>query len=148
MRKLLKQVAAWFVLYILPGGFTLGAGGWLSSHLARWYDVNGYHRFKKGDVLELRCRNIVGYGIRPRGTVLGFKWRELIPGRREESYVIEMEKDATGDFFEWMKTGLVPDGTERVTEVETHFKWNIEHQFRRIPGLTREQATQIIASPV
>ncbi|OGF63026.1 hypothetical protein A2926_01145 [Candidatus Giovannonibacteria bacterium RIFCSPLOWO2_01_FULL_44_40] len=120
MNKIPKKIAGWFALYLIPSNLTLSSG-----KLAVWYNTNGYFKFKAGDVIELKNRNIVGYGVRPKGKILSFK-RDV---DSREYYIVEMERDAKGNFFEWLNTGKVPENTERITTTETHFKWNIEHQF-------------------
>lgn len=120
MKQVLNKIAGWLVLYFLPGGFKLGFG-WFAT----WYETNGYHRFKKGDVIKLKSRACCGFGARPVGKVLEVKTGE----RKEEVYVMEMETDENKDYFAWFKTGKVSENTRRVTQIEVHFKWNIEHMF-------------------
>ena len=81
-------------------------------------------KFRSGDAIELKNRRIYGYGVRPRGTILGFK--QNADGK--EYYMVEMERDVQGNFLEWMKTGKF-ENAGRDHKIETHFKQNIERHF-------------------
>jgi hypothetical protein len=115
-------------------------GTLLTSRLAEWYVQNESHRYQTGDVLILRGFPgndiFTGFGIRPIGTVLDYEKQEVFSGRGKQEYFyrISMEQDGTD-----------PDTDEpgRITRVEDHFKWNIEHHFVKLPkGMTPEQALQ------
>jgi len=123
---LASGIAKWVVCYLVPGTFKLGFG-----RFGRWYDRNGYFRFKVGDTLELRNRKIFGFGVRPVGRVVGFD-RDSRYGFSQDYYRILMETDANGNFFDWSETGDVPPGTKRTCKVERHFKWNVEHKLRLV----------------
>jgi len=113
----------WVTVYIVPPGFKLAFTGF-----AKWYASNGYYKFNKGSTLCLKQRNMYGYGIRPLATIVGYEEDE---NTKEGYYIIAMEKDETGNFFEYMKTGKVDEAPKRVVKLEKHFKWNIEHKFKR-----------------
>ena len=92
----LEKIKGWAVLNLLPGNVTLGF-----NKFARWYEENGYYRFKVGEKIYLKDPRIVGYGLNACG------W-EVKGYTHEGKYVI----DANG-------------------EEEIHFKWNIDHHFKR-----------------
>lgn len=120
MRKNFNNFLGWVVAYIIPPSFKLGF-----TKFPRWYESNGYYKYREGKILRLKNRNTVGYGMRPLGKVIGYETDETGSG----FYIIEMETDKTGNFLEWIKTGKVKGNPQRETRIEKHFKWNIEHQF-------------------
>lgn len=123
VNKFFNSFLGWMAAYIVPPGFKLGSG-----RLSTWYISNGYYKYNKGHTLCLRRRNAFGYGIRPLATIVGHENDE---NTNEGYYVIAMEMDEKGDFFEYMKTGKVNQAPKRIVKFEKHSKWNIEHQFVR-----------------
>lgn len=114
----------WITVKIFPDYLTLGFNG-----LCKWYDHNGCFIFKKDANIALKSKRRFGYGIRPIGKIIGYEKDEKTG---ENFYIVEMENDAGGDFFEHVKTGYVPEGVQRKKEIQRHFKWNIEHHFKLI----------------
>lgn len=107
--------------------FTLG-----DSRLSRWYDKNQVYRFNPDAVIALSRRNSFGYGIRPVGVVKGYT--------PDGHYIVEMEKDADGNFMAWAKGEYTPSGNRTEKKREVHFKWNIEHHFKTVKDMDPELA--------
>ncbi len=120
---ILERVLAYLVSKI-PTSFIDNLNLSPNSVIGKWYYANYICTFPLESTIALKNRRIFGYGIRPEGKVLGYS--------ETGGYTIEMTKDATGNFFDWMKTGTVPEDTQRITVIEKHFKWNIEHHFKLI----------------
>lgn len=72
------------------------------GRLSRWYERNGFFRFGKGEKLKLRSPRILGY---------------------DPIQVLEV-------------VGYTPEGCYQLKgedgRIETHFKWNVEHDFRKV----------------
>jgi hypothetical protein len=135
-----EQTKGRIVNALVPGTFLLG------TKLGDWYEKNPYHRFDEGDILILRGRGAFGYGIRPVAVVNGYEVREDQFGKVGK-YDITMYRDGEGDFFQWMRENVVPQGVERtVNEHEIHFKWNIENQFKKVPVNSVDEALALYAS--
>lgn len=100
--------------------------------IPQWYDKNGIYKFPVGSRIALANRCSFGYGIRPIGVVKGYT--------SEGKYIIEMEVDTDGDFFNWMNNRNYISRSTRVKSDEIHFKWNIEYHFKRIPNADVELA--------
>lgn len=124
---------------LVPRTFLLG------TKLGDWYEKNPHHRFDEGDILILRHRDILGYGIRPVVVVNGYV-REDAFGEAGK-YDITMHRDGEGNFSDWMRQNEVPQGVERtVREHEIHFKWNIENHFKKVPVNSVDEALALYAS--
>ena len=97
----------------------------LDSHtrIGRWYHTNGIFKFAVGTPIALNDIRAFGYGIRPVGVVKGYT--------AQGKYVIQMEKDVDGNFFDWINGCYTPSGN-RSRKEEVHFKWNVEYHFRAI----------------
>lgn len=135
-----EQTKGRIVSAFVPGTFLLG------TKLGDWYKKNPHHRFQEGDILILRSRNALGYGIRPVAVVNGYEIREDQFGKAGR-YDITMYRDGGGDFFQWVRQNEVPQGVERIIkEHEIHFKWNIENHFRKVPFKTVDEALAYYAS--
>lgn len=108
----------------LPPSFaqflTLSKG---ENAIATWYHENGIFKYAVGAPIALANIYNFGYGIRPVGVVAGYT--------KEGDYVIEMEVDTDGNFFDWIHNQYVPSGRRSKTE-EVHFKWNVEYHFKQI----------------
>jgi hypothetical protein len=129
----IDTLKAWAGLHFLPKYWLLFS----NTKLGRWYDTNGYFRFKPGDVIRLRHRWIAGYGPRTEGKVLGYATREDVPGKPEDVYDIAMiaedaEKWPDEEFEEYWNKGAIPEHSQQDVNREFHSKWNIEHHFRRV----------------
>ncbi len=94
------------------------------TRIGRWYHTNGIFRFPVDTAIALRTPRSFGYGIRPVGVVTGYT--------KEGKYIIQMEIDDNGNFFDWLNGCYVPKGKRKAKE-EVHFKWNIEYHFKKIP---------------
>ena len=124
---------------LVPGDALLG------GKLGDWYEGNTYHKFNKGDILILKRRNIFGYGVRPVLVVEGYEIK--IEGSRAAGrYNMTAHTDVGSDFFVWMNKNMVPEDVERTVANETHFKWNIENQFRKVKVKTVEEALALYKS--
>ena len=129
-----------FVSAIVPGDFMLG------TKLGKWYERNPYHKYHKGDILILRNRRIVGFGVRPVMVVNGYEVREGMFGR-EGNYDTTSYIDSKGNFLQWMKQNEIPRGVERtIDEHQKHFKWNLEYHFKKVPVSSVEQALALYRS--
>ncbi|MBW2997092.1 hypothetical protein KY349_01990 [Candidatus Woesearchaeota archaeon] len=117
----------------------------LLSSIGRWYSKNPYHKFNEGDILILKTRNLVGHGVRPVAVVQGYAVRDGKYGK-EGLYELMMHTDSSGDFFKWMENNEVPAGVERRVDEETHYKWNIENRFKRVPVNNVDEALALYAS--
>jgi hypothetical protein len=95
-----------------------------ATKIGSWYKSNGIYKFQVGAKIKLRKRNIFGYGVDPRGVIKGYT--------PEGNYLIEMTTEKDGNFFNWMLTGVTDPQSEKTTRLQTHFKWNIEYQFKII----------------
>jgi hypothetical protein len=114
----MKDFVCWFVLRCLPRYWTLG------GFLANWYRKNGYYFFKPGNIIKLKSHRLVGYGVEPIGTVIGYN--EVGYRMTVTSYITENGED-------WLYTGKVPEDATTITEIQNHFKWNIEHHWKIAP---------------
>ena len=102
---------------------------WLlkDNRLGEWYDRNGSYKFKRGQMLILKD-NAFGFGRRPVALVDGY---EEVPSIGE-MYRVTMFSDKFDDEDRLLidpRTGK----PQREARAEKHFKWNIEHHFRRAP---------------
>lgn len=99
----------------------------LNSHsrIGKWYNSNGIFKYPKETIIALNHPYAFGYGIRPVGVVKGYT--------EGGGYIIQMERDYDGNYFDWM-TGRHTQSVKRITELEEHFKWNVEYHFRAIPA--------------
>lgn len=142
VKNVFNFVAAWLAtrIPILVPSLTLGFG-WGSRYIKDWYERNGVYRFKPGDEIELGSRAYFGYGIRPKGIVVGYKSGE----DGSTYYVINMTSDNFGDWHRFFKEGWVPSDVTRSTKIEVHFKWNIEHHFKRCRPSVGDDALPILA---
>ncbi|GEM_PF-4007758 len=116
----------------------------LGTKLGDWYNRNCYHKYNCGDILILKNRGAVGFGVRPVMVIEGYD-KDLGVGsdvKETYSYVVTRHTDLydstwqtdVGDQVdEWRVKNEVPKGIERVVgEHEVHFKWNLEYLFRRV----------------
>src|SRR5690606_35721053 len=76
----------------------------LSDGIGEWYKNNGYFKFPVGAKIDCKSENYYGYDLNP----LGWTVREHAQNSYGDAYVVE-----------------TTDG-----ELQTHFKWNIENQFK------------------
>lgn len=135
-----EQTLGRIVSALVPGDLLLG------TRLGKWYEKNPHHRFNQRDILILRSRTYLGYGIRPVAVVNGYEVREDQFGKIGK-YDITMYRDGQGDFLQWMRRNEVPLGVERtVGEHEIHFKWNIENGFKKVPVNSLDEALAWYAS--
>jgi hypothetical protein len=81
-----------------------------------WYATNRIYKFAVGDNVHPGWSPGIGYGEDPEGTIVG----HTTHSDGTDLYTVKMTK-----------AHLTDTGKVRVTEIEKHFKWNIEHQFRR-----------------
>ena len=88
----------------LRAGIAANIPEWLSQNItlgSDWYDHNGHFKFRVGDKIDCKGPQYCGYGLNPQGwTVVGYT--------EDGKYIIETAEG----------------------EQETHFKWNIENQFK------------------
>ncbi len=131
IQKTLGQI----VNIVVPGDWLL----W--DKLGDWYRENPYHRYNLGDVLILRNRGFVGFGIRPVMKIQNYTLEER-GGRLESKYTVLMQSDMEGDFDRWIQRNEVLQGVERVVEEEVHFKWNVEYLFKRVSTKTLDEAVK------
>jgi len=102
------------------------------SRLGGWYEKNESHQRQPGDVLVLRG-NSFGFGRRPVAVVLVY---EVVQALKGGMYTVEMYTD----WVDHPDTGL----NIRGSEMETHFKWNIENLFKKVPkGMSHEEAVSM-----
>ena len=94
------------------------------NSIGEWYHNNGIFKYAIDTPIALANIRCFGYGIRPVGIVKGYT--------KDGGYIIEMESDSDGNFFDWMNNRYVPSGN-RSTCREIHFKWNAEYHFKEIP---------------
>jgi hypothetical protein len=118
----------WALAVLVPGDLTLGSG-----KLSREYHNNGYFLFPEKSRIKLKSPRYAGYGVRPEGKIIGYTNGGDIVG---DQYIIEMETDKNGDYLKWFKIRRIEGSPERVTEIQKHFKWNIEHHFKKIKSPT------------
>lgn len=115
-----KKLCAWIVRSKLLNLFG-PAGG----KIGKWYQGNDVYRYPVGQKIQVRARNIFGYGVNARGVISAHtadRWGD-------NAYEVIMDHEINVDWFKWMRTGKLPDKAVTVTEKQIHFKWNIEHQF-------------------
>ncbi|HXV26841.1 MAG TPA: hypothetical protein VD862_02360 [Candidatus Paceibacterota bacterium] len=117
---MLRQLLGWLARANPSNWFGPG-----DTRLDRWYKSSGVYKYRAGQRVRIRARNIAGFGVDARGVIVGF----LKAGNGDDRYVMDMEHVVGADFFRWMRTGDLPANHERETRRETHFKWNIEHHF-------------------
>ena len=130
MKIKLNNIAAYLATRLpFISSYTLGFG-WAGKYIKHWYENNKVFKFKPGDEIELKGQAF-GYGLRPQGVIV-----ECVDGR----YIVDMTSDDDGDWHRLVNEGYVPDGVTRSTERQTHFKWNIEHQFRPLRNHTQDPA--------
>lgn len=71
----------------------------------KWYENNGYYKFKVGESIDCKSSRSCGYGLNPQGwTVKGNEKNEPFG----DTYIIETAEG----------------------EMQKHFKWNIENHFK------------------
>jgi len=120
MKTMLKTIVAWFVLYPLQDQ-ALGF-----NWLARWYEHNGFYRFKVGQAISQKLRR----GGEPM--YFGYGRGEEARGWVVRGYTAE------GDYI------MDANGKEAI-----HFKWNVEHHFDRANGkgyrLPKSQVGTVLA---
>jgi len=110
-QKLWRAFLAWFVTAPVIGIFfeqsLLSDDAW-----ADWYEKNDAYKFGVGDTIYPGLTPGTGYGTDPEG---------LVTEHRDGKYVVMMTTSRQNDDGTWT----------RQTAQEVHFKWNIEHHFRR-----------------
>jgi hypothetical protein len=122
----------------------------LLSKLGEWYRANPFHKYDAGDILILKSRH-GGYGLRPVAEVQRYDLEDSRSGRGKEGiYTVKMHEDGTdsvrtgsyaGSVFEsWDVKNELPTGLPRVSELQKHFKWNLEYQFKKVKVATVEEA--------
>ena len=103
LKTFFNQAAAYIAARLpepLAQSITLG-----SETISDWYDHNGYFKFEVGAKIDCKGPNYAGYGLDPQGWTVTGHGKDKFGG---DAYTIET---AAG-------------------ETQTHFKWNIENQFK------------------
>ena len=114
----------------------------LTEKIAEWYEQNPYHKFNKGDILIIRDRKILGYGIRAVAVVNDYYKK----GKKGE-YDIDMYKDTKGNLLQWITKNEIPQGVERILSGhEKHFKFNIENHFKKVKAYYLDEAVDLYKS--
>jgi hypothetical protein len=121
-----KKLSKWLARFVARHPDLTGSST-LNGRLARWYRTNNTFRFESNTILELRSRNICGYGTQPVGRVIG----RDIGSDGDVGYLIQMTEVVGHDYFDWANGVDVPDNARRMTTIQLHSKWNVEHHFRR-----------------
>ena len=138
----MENILSWLIARI-PSVFSQFLTLDSDSRLGCWYYTNGIYKFPVGTEIELKSRNIVGYGTGFRGIVRRHVQREVFD-RSEDAYVIETTEDKGDSSALWMKPNGVlisfgraitkdneiPVDVEKATTAEIHHKWNVENYFR------------------
>ena len=109
---------AWLVTAPIVGVLFWGQKllGLSHPYWEKWYETNKIYKFAVGDDIRPGWSPGIGYGEDPEGTIVGHITQPDGTGR----YQVKMTT-----------TRQTASGKVRVTKIENHFKWNIEHQFRR-----------------
>jgi len=102
----------------------------------KWYDQNKYFRYKKGTNIKLKSPRYAGYGIVPRGEIVGYIRDELF---HSDKYIIKMtsyDYEGTPEnerltWDDWMNGKRFPENYKTKTKEEIHSKWNIEAHFEK-----------------
>jgi len=114
----------------------------LGEKLGIWYEQNPYHKFGVGNVLMLKNRDTLGYGIRPIAIVqkyetvrdqFGESGRYLVTMTTDTSFVPIEDSDGKIVGCRWYDENIIPAGVRRASKSERHFKLNIETDFKRVP---------------
>ncbi len=103
----------------------------LNSRLGEWYDRNPSHKYQPGDILVQNGPQI-GFGQRAVAIIKDYYIDKACGGQ----YKVEMHTDGES----------TPDTDEimRLSQEESHFKWNMEFLFKRVPrDMTPNEAVDL-----
>lgn len=110
---------------------------WNAPSFAEWFSDNGYHRFSVGDVLTIKYKNAVGYGIDSSIVIVDASSDE--GGDRYIGWHVSLDYDEDAwrrhnfGFNEWMLGSPIPvDLQNYKVKYAKHFKSNVEMHFKKI----------------